>query len=162
MVDYVRYWSGRTELPVARFVARLGIGRSKFYGWQSRYGRVNEHNAWVPRDHWLETHEKAAIVAYHHDHPLEGYRRLTYMMMDENVVAASPSTVYRVLKERDLLARFSGRPSRKGTGFEQPSGRICIGMWTYPTSTSAGRSTISAACSMDTAATLFIGKYVSR
>ena len=122
MVDYVRYWSGRTELPVARFAVRLGIGRSKFYGWQSRYGRVNEHNAWVPRDHWLETHEKAAIVAYHHDHPLEGYRRLTYMMMDENVVAASPSTVYRVLKERGLLARFSGRPSRKGTGFEQPTG----------------------------------------
>lgn len=28
----------------------------------------------------------------------EGYQRLTYMMLDENVVAVSPSTPYRVLK----------------------------------------------------------------
>ena len=31
----------------------IGIGTSKFYNWKLRYGKVNEHNAWVPRDHWL-------------------------------------------------------------------------------------------------------------
>ncbi len=31
---------------------------SKFYDWQARYGKVNEHNALVPRDHWLEAWEK--------------------------------------------------------------------------------------------------------
>jgi hypothetical protein len=32
----------------------------------------------------------------HHQFPLEGYRRLTFMMLDRNVVAVSPSSAYRV------------------------------------------------------------------
>lgn len=27
-------------------------------------------------------------------HPLEGYRRLTFMMLDDDIVAISPSTIY--------------------------------------------------------------------
>jgi transposase InsO family protein len=34
------------------------ITASKFYGWRERYGKVNEHNGWVPRDFWLEEWEK--------------------------------------------------------------------------------------------------------
>jgi hypothetical protein len=33
---------------------RLGITQSKFYDWRKRYGKVNEHNSWIPRDRWLE------------------------------------------------------------------------------------------------------------
>ncbi|GAG16917.1 unnamed protein product, partial [marine sediment metagenome] len=77
-------------------------------------------NGWVPRDHWLADWEKQAIVAFHFDHPLEGYRRLTYMMMDADVVAVSPTSVYRVLREGGLLRRWNGKPSAKGTGFVQP------------------------------------------
>jgi putative transposase len=122
VVDYVRYWSARTELAATRVVAWVGLGRAKFYAWRQRYGRVNEHNAWVPRDHWLEPWEKQAIVAYHHEHPLEGYRRLTYMMLDADVVAASASSVYRVLKYAGLLGRWNRQPSKKGTGFVPPDG----------------------------------------
>ncbi len=32
----------------------IGIFASKFYRWQERYGKVNDHNGWIPRDHWLE------------------------------------------------------------------------------------------------------------
>jgi len=46
-------------------VSRLGISRSKYYAWRDRYGWVNEHNAWVPRDFWLEDWEKQAIVAFY-------------------------------------------------------------------------------------------------
>ena len=63
VVDFVRRWSERSELTVSRFVAWLGVGRSKFYDWRDRYGCVNEHNAWVPRDRWLEPWEKEAITA---------------------------------------------------------------------------------------------------
>jgi hypothetical protein len=76
-VDYVRYWSDRTTLPAARLVGWIGIGRGKFYQWRARYGKVNEHNAWIPRDFWLEQWERDAIVAYFMDHPTEGYRRPT-------------------------------------------------------------------------------------
>jgi len=35
------------------FVGWLGVTASKFYDWRERYGRVNEHNGWIPRDFWL-------------------------------------------------------------------------------------------------------------
>jgi hypothetical protein len=37
--------------------------------------------ALIPRDHWLEQWEKDAIIDFHHQFPLEGYRRLTFMML---------------------------------------------------------------------------------
>jgi putative transposase len=101
-------------------VGWIGIRRGKFYQWRRRYGMVNEHNAWIPRDFWLEDWERAAIIAYFKDHPDEGYRRLTYMMMDADIVAVSPSSVYRVLHGAGLLRRWNGKPSQKGTGFVQP------------------------------------------
>jgi transposase InsO family protein len=98
----------------------IGISISKYYVWKERYGCVTEHNAWVPRDHWIEEWEKQAIIAYAQNHQKEGYRRLTYMMMDEGIVALSPSTVYRVLKKVGLLRRWNRKKSKKGTGFHQP------------------------------------------
>ena len=98
----------------------IGITRSKYFDWQKRYGKVNEHNGWVPRDFWLTDAEKQAIIAYYADHPLEGYRRLTYMMMDDDIVAVSPTSVYRVLSTAGLLQRWNSKPSKKGDGFEQP------------------------------------------
>src|SRR5436190_21769309 len=82
-------------MVTGRFIRWLGVGSSKFYDWQSRYGRVNEHNGWVLRDFWLEGWEKRAVVEFHERYPLEGYRRLTFMMLAANVVAGSPASVWR-------------------------------------------------------------------
>jgi transposase InsO family protein len=120
VVDYVHRWTDRTELPLKQFVKWIGMGMSKFYDWRKRYGKVNEHNRLVPRDHWLEAWEREAILTFYAEHPLEGYRRLTYMMMDADVVAASPATVYRVLKSAGCFARWNRTQSSKGTGFQQP------------------------------------------
>jgi putative transposase len=120
VVDYVAKWSGRTELPATSLVKWIGLGMSKFYDWRARYGKVNEHNALVPRDHWLEAWEREAILTFYAEHPLEGYRRLTYMMMDADMVAASAATVYRVLKSAGCFDRWNRKESSKGTGFEQP------------------------------------------
>ena len=103
-----------------KIVDWVGIGKAKFYGWQRRYGKVNEHNAQIPRDHWLVDWEKQAILDYHEQHPLSGYRRLTYEMLDADIVAASASSVYRVLKGAGVLDRWSGKGNKKGTGFHQP------------------------------------------
>lgn len=112
--------SERTELPVARLVSWTGIQKGKFYDWKDRYGKANEHGSHVPRDNWLTAEEMQAIVDYHAKHPLEGYRRLTFMMIDDQVVAVSPASVYRVLHRAGLLDRWKRSPSRKGTGFHQP------------------------------------------
>ena len=119
-MDYINYWTVRAELPARRFLGWLAIGASKFHNWKERYGKVNEHNAQVPRDFWLEGWEQKAILDYHDGHPLEGYRRLTFMMLDDDVVAVSPSSTYRVLRNAGRLDRRWLAPSKKGTGFVQP------------------------------------------
>jgi len=122
VVDFVRRWSQKTEIGAGRFIRWLSMTASKFYSWRERYGRVNEHNGWIPRDFWLEEWEKQAIINFHRKNPLEGYRRLTFMMLDADEVAVSPASVWRVLSQAGLLNRWTGKPSRKGTGFEQPPG----------------------------------------
>jgi transposase InsO family protein len=42
------------------------------------------------------------------------------MMIDRDLVAVSPSSVYRVLKNAGKMRRHGGNPSLKGTGFQQP------------------------------------------
>jgi putative transposase len=74
----------------------------------------------VPRDHWLTDPEKENIKMFARQHPLEGYRHLTFRMLDANVVACSPASVYRVLKHAGLLAGQTPKPTKKGTGFVQP------------------------------------------
>ena len=93
IVDFVRRWSEKTKISAGHFIRWLNLGASKFYPWRERYGCVNQHNGWVPRDFWLEDWEKEAIIDWHRKNPLEGYRRLTFMMLDANIVAVSPSSV---------------------------------------------------------------------
>jgi transposase InsO family protein len=121
IVDYIRHWCQRAEVPAKRLLSWAEIGESKFHNWRERYGKANEHNALVPRDWWLEEWEKQAILDFHDQHPLEGYRSLTFMMLDRDVVAVSPSSVYRVLKKAGRLQRQASGKSRKGQGFEQPT-----------------------------------------
>lgn len=119
-MDFVRYWSLKTELPKIDLLSTMALNKGRYYQWCKRYGKLNEHNGLVPRDHWLEDWEREAIVGYFKEHPLEGYRRLTYMMMDAGIVAASPSSIYRVLRKEGVLDRWNKKESKKGTGFVQP------------------------------------------
>ena len=64
IVDFVRRWSEKTEIGAGRFIGWLDITASKSYDWRERYGKVNEHNSWVPRDFWLEDREKEAISVF--------------------------------------------------------------------------------------------------
>lgn len=120
VVDFIKKWSKKTELSIVIMLGWIGLCGSKYYDWSERYGKANEHNKSVPRDHWMATWEKEKIIKFYCENPLEGYRRLTYMMNDAGVVAVSPSSVYRVLSEAELLTKWKRTPSKKGTGFEQP------------------------------------------
>jgi len=120
VVDFVNYWSETSGISISKFILWLSISSSKFYSWRSRYGRVNEHNSWIPRDFWLEDWEKEAIIEFYLKHPDEGYRRLTYMMLDKDIAYVSPSTTYRVLSNAGLLYKWNRNKSLKGTGFRGP------------------------------------------
>ena len=120
MVRFLQHWSQRSELPIGRLIAWSGLTRNRYYDWVKRLGRPNEHNAPIPKKHWLLNWEKEAIIKYATEHLEAGYRRITYLMLDENIVAVSPSTTYRVLHAAQLLGQPKFGPSKKGTGFEQP------------------------------------------
>ena len=57
-MDFVNHWSDQTGIAVACFLLWMGLAASKWHHWKHRYGKANEHNAWIPRDHWLEDAEK--------------------------------------------------------------------------------------------------------
>ncbi|WP_310601468.1 IS3 family transposase [Desulfobulbus sp.] len=107
-------------MALKSIISWLGVSKSKLYAWIQRYGRVNEHNGLIPRDFWLESWERAAIIEFALANPLEGYRRLTFMLLDRDVVAVSPSSTWRVLGQAGLLQKWNRKKSLKGTGFVQP------------------------------------------
>ena len=49
--------------------------------------------------------EKQAIILFFSANRGDGYRRCAYVMIDRDVAYASPSTVYRVLKEAGMLQK---------------------------------------------------------
>ena len=102
VVDFIQEWAAKTGLAAEQLLLWLGVSVGKFYQWRQRYGKTNQHNGRVPRDFWLQDGEKQAILEFQQLYPTEGYRRLTYMMIDADVVAVSPSSVFRVLREAGI------------------------------------------------------------
>lgn len=120
IVEFVERWSKKTGIGVGRFIRLLGLSSSKFYNWQSRKGKPNQHNARLPKNGWILPWEKTKILNFQKRFPEEGYRRLAYMMIDADTVAASPSSVYRVLSAAGRLKPWGDRKSKKGEGFKHP------------------------------------------
>ncbi len=120
VIDFVDKWSEQSETSVKAMITAIGLRKNKYHDWKDRYGKANEHNAKVPRDYWLEDWEKKAIIDFHSRNPLNGYRRLCYMMIDQGIVCVGPSSVRNVLRAAGLMDRWKGKPSSKGTGFQQP------------------------------------------
>ncbi len=119
IVDFVRGWSSAADLRVRQLLHWMGLSSRQYTRWQDRYGHANGSPKPVDRDSELEPWERQAILDFYDRNQLEGYRRLAFMMLDQDVVAVSPSSVYRVLHGAGLLQRWS-RPTRKGRGFVQP------------------------------------------
>lgn len=119
-MDFLKRMKTLTTISFGNLLRWCELCPRKFARWRERYGKANEHNAPVPRDHWLEEWEKLAITEYARQHPMEGYRTLTFMMLDSDVAAVAPSTTYRVLKAAGLIGRGGTKPTKKGTGFVQP------------------------------------------
>lgn len=122
VVEFVNFIRLKTDIPLKGITPLLGISSSKYYSWIERKGVENNHNGKTPKEHWCLDWEKEAIIVYAKSHPVEGYRRLTYKMIDDNVVAVSPATTYRILKAAGLLNRWNKvKSSSKGGGFNQPT-----------------------------------------
>ena len=103
-----------------RLCGLVGITRQRFHDWRNRLGVSNRHGGNLPHRNWLTEEECRLVVAFYEEHFEDGYRRCAYMMMDADIVYAKPSTVYKVLCRHGVIRHWKRKPSRKGTGFEQP------------------------------------------
>ena len=120
VVEFIEQWRLKTGIEYARLCHWVGINCQRLCEWRRRKGVVNRHNGHVPRKDWLSEDESSAIVVFYLEHKDDGYRRCAYMMIDMNIAWAAPSTVYKVLCRAGAIRSFTGKPSRKGKGFEQP------------------------------------------
>lgn len=109
----------RSGLRLSWILRHLGIGSSRYHRWRARAATGRLSDQWPDPAHLyrLLPEEVEAIVAFALAHPREGYRRLAWMMVDEDVAYVSPSSVYRVLAERDLLTRYQ-RSEHSGRGYD--------------------------------------------
>lgn len=107
-----------------RILKRLRFPRSRYYDWKAREAEQLLEDL-VPgargSPHAVLAEEKEAVIAYALRHPKEGYRRLAWRMVDEDVAYVSPSSVYRILSDADLLYRWK-RSRRSGPAPAEPQG----------------------------------------
>ena len=96
------------ERSLSDVLTDLGLASSTFYEWQQRAARGELENQIVvpkiPRLPATPT-EVERVVRYAVAHPLLGYKRLTWALVDENVAFLRPWMVYVILVEYQLLGR---------------------------------------------------------
>jgi transposase InsO family protein len=116
----------RSGWPAQRTLAALGISRRSYYRWlkEEKWAQAlpTEPVAPVQMYEALPA-EKEAVLAYARAHPELRHRELAWRMVDEDVVCLSASTVYRILKEANLVCLWRRRTKRRRDEVEKP-GRV--------------------------------------
>lgn len=114
MQAVVEQTKNRSGWSARRTLAALGISRGSYYRWL-------KHEAWArsardpaPPVQLFEAlpEERAAVLAYAREHAAIRHRELAWRMIDADVAYLSSSTVYRILREADLMCRQRGRVKR--------------------------------------------------
>jgi transposase InsO family protein len=109
--------TGIGELALAGFA---GVSGRTWREWQDRQGQESRHNGHIPRDHWVTPEEETAILDYCKDRMEAGYRVLCWQMVDADIAAVSPATVYNVLKRGGLTKKWAEMREEAKKGFQQP------------------------------------------
>jgi putative transposase len=114
----------RSGWPARRTLAALGIARRSYYRWLKEEAwakdRPTEPSPPVSPYEAL-SEEKQAVLAYARKHPELRHREMAWRMVDEDVAYLSPSTVYRILKEANLVCPWRRRAKRKKAKEERAS-----------------------------------------
>jgi len=99
----------RSEIGVKRTLQEFGIARSTFYKWYANYLEYGFHGL-EPKQQtthrkWnsIPESQKDVIVELALDYPELSARELAFKMTDELGIYISESSVYRILRQRDLL-----------------------------------------------------------
>jgi putative transposase len=111
----------RSGWRVYRTLEALGVPRSVYYAWKGRES-LQDRAGKPCRVYEVLAEERAAVCEFALRYPKIGYRKLTWMMVDAAVACVGESTVYRVLSEADLLARWKRSSVSDGEYHFRPNG----------------------------------------
>jgi putative transposase len=103
----------RSGWSAKRTLAALGISRGSYYRWLQEEAWAKEPTDVRPVQAFEAlAEERAAVLAYARKHPEIRHWELAWRMIDEEVAFLSASTVYRILREANLMCRQRGRKKR--------------------------------------------------
>lgn len=113
----------RVGWPARRTLASLGIPRGSYYRWLKEEAWAKSRSEPVSPVQPFEAlpEERAAVLKFSREHGGLRHRELAWRMIDEDVAYLSPSTVYRILRESDLVCRQRGRAKRYREAIEKAS-----------------------------------------
>lgn len=97
-----------TGQPIRKILNQVGVSPATYYRWEARAREDQLEDRFVqPHRHALPPtpQEVQAVCAFALEHPAMGYKRLAWLMVDQDVAYLRPYQVYRILKEANLLMR---------------------------------------------------------
>jgi putative transposase len=121
VLQLVQQTKKRSGWRVYKTLAALGVPRSVYYAWKGRES-LTDQAAKPCRVYEILPEERTAICDFALQYPKIGYRKLTWMMVDEGTACVGESTVYRVLSEADLLSRWKRSTASSGEYNFRPTG----------------------------------------
>jgi transposase InsO family protein len=111
----VEQTQARSGWPARRTLRVLGIPPTSYYRWlrEEAWARQRPLEAVrLAQVHEATAAEKRAVKEYALKHPGLRHRELAWRMVDEDVACVSPSTVYRILREAQLVCPWRRRAKR--------------------------------------------------
>ena len=114
----------RSRWPVQRTLKALEVPPASYYRWR-RAAAWEKPRSRSPTGSMYELldSERQAIIDYALKHPQVRHRELAWRMLDEGVGGVSSSSVYRVLREANLVCRWKPKAKVKGSGRDARPGR---------------------------------------
>ncbi len=113
----------RSEWPAGRTLRALGIPPSSYYRWLRQEAWAREVKDGSPprlvQAYEALEEEKEAVRRYACRHTELRHRELAWRMIDEDVAYVSPSTVYRILREANLVCPWRRRTKRRREELEK-------------------------------------------
>ena len=108
ILDFINRTIIRSEVRLDWVLGNFGLPKNTYYRWRRLEARGDLEDAHIKPNNpdAILPWEVEATIEYALKNPKEGYKRLAYMMIDDDVAHISPSSVYRILSARDLLSRF--------------------------------------------------------
>jgi len=108
LLDTVQHIEAVSDFSVRDVLDQLDMAHATYYRWQARAGRARLADTHTPRVRQSVSptpKERAAVCDFARAHPLMGYKRLTWDMVDRDIAYLRPGQVYQVLQTANLLAR---------------------------------------------------------